>query len=187
MAYLTKYELLKVGFKSLGENVLISDKAAIYDANTIEIGNNSRIDDFCIISGKVFIGDFVHITPTCLVAGGRLGIELTDFSTLAYGVKVFSQSDDYSGASMVNSLIPSKFKREYCAKVKVGKHVIIGAGSIVFPGVELEEGCSVGAMTLVNESTKPWGVYVGIPAKRIRERKKDLLELERKFIMELTK
>jgi len=187
MSYLTKDQLLSMGFKSIGINVFISDKAAIYNASEIEIGNNSRIDDFCIVSGKVKIGDFVHITPTCLVAGGKLGVVLSDYATLAYGVKVFSQSDDYSGNSMVNSLIPTKYKKETFAKVVIGRHVIIGAGSIVMPGVDLAEGCSVGAMTLINQSTEVWGVYVGIPAKRIKERKKDLLELEKQFYLDINK
>ena len=53
MAYLTEDELKTLGFKSLGENVKISDKASIYDAHNIQIGDNSRIDDFCVISGNV--------------------------------------------------------------------------------------------------------------------------------------
>lgn len=182
MAYLTDFELKNLGFKYLGKNVKISDKASIYNAEQIEIDDNSRIDDFCIISGRVAIGKYCHITPMCLVAGGKPGIYLSDFCTLAYGVKVFAQSDDYSGLTMVNSLIPTKFKKEIFAAVYLERQTVIGAASVVFPGVTLAEGCSVGAMTLVNKSTEPWGVYVGNPAKRVKERKKDLLELELKFL-----
>jgi len=108
MAYLSDKELLSMGFKRLGSNVKISDKAAIYDCHKIEIGDNSRIDDFCIVSGNVVIGRNTHITPQCLVAGGSPGIIIGDFIALAYGVKVFAQSDDYSGKTMVNSTIPKK-------------------------------------------------------------------------------
>src|SRR5690625_5800523 len=97
MACLTELELKSMGFKYIGESVKISVKGSIYNADLIEIGDNSRIDDFCVISGKVQIGRFCHITPNCLIAGGKLGIILNDFCTLAYGVKIFSQSDDYSG------------------------------------------------------------------------------------------
>lgn len=182
MAYYSQKDLLNFGFKHIGSNVKISDKASIYDCNEIEIGDNSRIDDFCVISGKVRIGKHVHIAPFCLVAGGQLGIEMDDFSGLAYYVQVFSQSDDYTGATLTNPTVPSQYKNEKKLKVKIGRHVIIGASSIVFPGVEISEGCSVGAMTLVNKSTRPWGIYVGNPARRIKERKKDLLELEKKFL-----
>lgn len=184
MAYLTRQTLKTMGFKALGENVKVSDKASIYNPEKIELGDHSRIDDFCVVSGKVIIGKYCHITPMCLVAGGSPGITLSDFCTLAYGVQIFAQSDDYSGGSMVNSLIPSKFKNEYFAEVFLERQVIIGAGSIIFPGVLVREGCSIGAMTLVNKSTQSWGVYAGNPARRIKDRKKDLLELEAKFLKE---
>ena len=182
MAYLTEKQLKLFGFRSLGFNVKISDKASIYDAQNITIGDNSRIDDFCVISGKIQIGKFVHITPMCLIAGGELGVILSDFCTLAYGVKVFSQSDDYSGDTMVNSLICKKYKNEKMEKVLIGRQVIIGANSVVFPGVEVAEGCSIGAMSLVMANTSPWGIYVGIPSKRLKHRSKKLLELEKQFL-----
>lgn len=185
MAYLSQIQLEKLGFKFLGNNVKISDKASIYNPETIEIDDNSRIDDFCVISGMVKIGKYNHITPLCLIAGGEKGVFLDDFCTLAYGVKVFSQSDDYSGNSMVNSLIPKIYKKEEISTVRIERQVIVGAGSIVMPGVIIAEGCSVGAMTLVNKSTKPWGVYIGTPAKRVKERKQDLLKLEAKFLEEV--
>lgn len=185
MAYLTQQQLDVLGFKALGENVKVSDKAAIYNPELIAIGDNSRIDDFCIVSGEVNIGRFCHITPMCLVAGGAPGIKLYDFCTLAYGVKIFAQSDDYSGASMVNSLIPRKFKNEFFAAVTLSKHVIIGAGSTVMPGVTIAEGCAVGAMSLVTKTTQSWGIYVGIPAKRIKNRDKNLLTLEKQFLREI--
>lgn len=185
MAYLSNRALANLGFKKLGKNVKISDKASIYNPDQIEIGNNSRIDDFCVISGQVSIGAYVHITPMCLIAGGILGIKIHDFVTLAYGVKVFSQSDDYSGETMTNSLIPKAYKREYFATVELKKHTIIGAGSTIFPGVCLEEGSSIGAMSLVIKNTAPWGIYAGVPAKRIKERSKNILELEKKFLREI--
>ena len=173
-----------MGFKSVGEGVKISDKASIYNPECIELGDFSRVDDFCVISGNVSVGRYVHVTPMCLIAGGAPGVYLHDFCTLAYGVKVFAQSDDYSGSTMVNSLIPKKYKDELFAKVILEKQVIVGANSTILPGVTISEGCSVGAMTLVNKSTDPWGIYVGNPARRIKERKRDLLELEKQFLEE---
>lgn len=184
MAYLSREQLESMGFASLGENVKISDKASIYDPARMTIGDHSRIDDFCVVSGAVTIGKYVHIAPLCLVAGGELGIELHDFSGLAYHVQVFSQSDDYSGATLTNPTVPAKFKQERKAKVTVGRHVIIGSGSVVFPGVRIAEGCSVGALALVSKSTEPWGVYVGNPARRVKDRKQDLLKLELQLIGE---
>ncbi|QJE00894.1 acyltransferase [Massilia forsythiae] len=181
MAYLSEEDLKLIGFKAVGRNVKVSDKAAIYAPELIEIGDNSRIDDFCIISGKVSIGRHVHIAPHCLVAGGELGITMGDFSGLAYFVQVFSQSDDYSGKTMTNPTVPKEYKNEYKAAVHLGRHVIIGAGSVIFPGVTVAEGCSVGALALVNKSTEAWGIYLGNPARRLRDRSRDLLKFEEKM------
>ncbi|AII14028.1 acetyltransferase [Campylobacter iguaniorum] len=182
MGYYTDSQLNDIGFKYIGKNVKISDKASIYNPDQIEIGDNSRIDDFCVISGKIRICKNVHITPTCLVAGGIKGIIFEDFVTIAYGVKIFTQSDDYSGKTMCNSTIPKKYKEEIFKEVILKKHTIVGAGSIIMPGVILEEGTSVGAMSLVLKSTKPWGIYFGSPARRFKDRKKDLLNLEKIYL-----
>ena len=178
MSYYTEKELQNLGFKYIGKNVKISNKASIYNHNQIEIYDNSRIDDFCVISGKIKIGKNVHITPQCLVAGGEKGIIFEDFTTISYQVQVFTQSDDYSGTTMVNSTIPVKYKNEYKDPVTLGMFSVVGAGSIIMPGVTLAEGTSVGAMSLVLKSTDPWGIYVGVPAKRLKDRKKDLLQLK---------
>lgn len=184
MAYLNDTQLKNMGFKYIGKNVKVSDKASIYNCDMIEIGDNSRIDDFCVVSGKINIGKNVHIAPFCLVAGGEKGILFEDFSGLAYRVSVFTQSDDYTGETMTNPTIPIKYKNELKKEVFIGKHAIIGTNSIIMPGVKIAEGTSVGAMTLIRKSTKPWTIYFGNPAVVLKERKKDLLELEKQFALE---
>lgn len=187
MAYFTSKELAGMSFKQVGDNVKISRQASIYDYENIEIGDNSRIDDFCVISGKVKIGRNVHITPMCLVAGGEEGIIFEDFTTIAYSVQVFTQSDDYSGNSMTNSTIPDRFKNEFKSRVVIKQYSIVGAGSIVMPGVTLAEGTAVGAMSLVRASTRPWGIYAGSPAKRLKDRSKNLLKLKDEYLKENNK
>ncbi|WOE67778.1 acyltransferase [Aeromonas allosaccharophila] len=184
MAFLTKEQINAIGFKYIGDNVKISDKAAIYSPDLISIEDNSRVDDFCLLSGNIKIGKNVHVAAYCNLAGGKPGIEMEDFSGLAYGCHVFTQSDDYSGETMTNPTVPKKYKKETYKKVHIGKHVIVGTKSIILPGVNVAEGCSVGAMTMLTKSTQPWGIYFGIPAKRIKERKKALLELESEYIKE---
>lgn len=182
MAFIPQEQLALMGFRRLGKNVRISDKAAIYNADLIEIGDNSRIDDFCVISGNVFIGRNVHIAVFCNVAGGTEGITLEDFSGLAYGCHVFSQSDDYTGRTLTNPTIPSIYKREIKKAVHIGRHCIVGTSSLIFPGVTLGEGCSVGAMSMVTKSTEDWSVYFGVPAKKLKDRKRDLLLLEQEYL-----
>jgi len=182
LAFLTEDQLIKMGFKSLGSNVRISDKASIYNPEDIEIGNNSRIDDFCVISGNIYIGRNVHIAVFCNVAGGEKGITFEDFSGLAYGCHVFTQSDDYSGRTLTNPTVPDKYKREMKKAIVIGRHSIVGTNSLIFPGVVLAEGTSVGGLSMVTKSTEEWSVYFGNPAKRIKARKRDLLKLEEEYL-----
>jgi acetyltransferase-like isoleucine patch superfamily enzyme len=185
MAYFSSTELLSMGFKRIGRDVKISRHANIYNPECIELGDFCRIDDFCLISGSVKIGRYVHITPMCLIAGGTPGIEIGEFSALAYGVKIFSQSDDYSGATMCNSLVPKKYKKEIFKETLVGRQVIIGANSTILPGANIPEGCAIGAMSLVLHPLNPWGIYAGVPVKRLKERNKNIIKLESQFLNEI--
>ena len=182
MAYYTQKELENLNFKYLGKNVKISDKASIYNFNQISIDDNSRVDDFCVVSGNIKIGKNVHITPMCLVAGGEKGIIFEDFTTIAYGVQIFTQSDDYSGKTMTNYTIPKKYKNEYKKEVVLKKYSIVGAGSIIMPGTTLAKGSSIGAMSLVLKDTESWSIYVGNPAKKIKKRSKNLLKLKKQYL-----
>lgn len=181
MAFLTQSQLQAMGFKHLGVDVKISDKASIYNCDLIEIGDYSRIDDFCVVSGRVTIGRNVHIAVFNNVAGGELGVTMEDFSGLAYGCHVFSQSDDYTGKSMTNPTVPAQFKSETKAPVVIGRHVIVGTSSIVMPGVTLAEGCSVGAMSWITKSTEPWG-FILVFRQTYKNRSKKLLELEAEYL-----
>lgn len=151
----------------------------------ISIGDNSRIDDFCAISGEIIIGSNVHITVHCSITASLSPILIGDFVGIAAGSHVFSSMDDFSGKTLTNPTIPMKYKEIKHGTVKIGKHSIIGASSVIFPSVEIGEGCAIGAMTLVNKNTDPWGVYVGIPARRIKNRSKELVELEKKYLNEI--
>lgn len=102
-------ELKELGLASFGENVLISRKASIYGAEQISIGNNVRIDDFCILSGKLSVGNYIHIAAYTALYGGNKGIFIHDFANLSSRISVYSISDDNSGETMTNPMIPDKF------------------------------------------------------------------------------
>lgn len=182
MPFLAEHQLRQLGFKYLGENVKISNKSSIYSPQQIEIGSNTRIDDFTVLSGKIRLGKNVHIAVFSNIAGGEKGVSMGDFSGLAYGCHVFSQSDDYSGRSLTNPTIPDEFKFETKKEIIIGRHCIVGACSIILPGSFLAEGTAVGAMSMITKSTEEWSVYFGIPAKKVKQRRRDLLDLEKQYL-----
>lgn len=182
MAYYTDIELKEIGFKYIGSNVRISKTTSIYNPEKMIIGDNCKIDDFCILSGKIELGNNIHISVYCHVAGGDEGIYMEDFSGLSHYVNIFTRSDDYSGKFLTNPTVPDEYKNIKKGSVIIKKHGIVGCNSVIFPGVIIEEGVAVGAMSLVNKPTIPWKTYIGIPAKSVGDRSKELLELEKKYI-----
>lgn len=180
--YYAREELERMRFRKLGRDVLISRTTRLYSPEYISIGDLSVVDDFCILSGNVEIGRNVHLAHGCRVIGGREGISMDDFSGLAFGVTIFAQSDDYGGDALTNPTVPMKFRKIMRARVEIGRHAIVGAGSIIFPGVILGEGSSIGSCSMITKSTEPWSVYFGTPAKKIKNRHRNLLELEREYL-----
>jgi len=184
MGILSAAQIRKMGFAHVGANSKLSSKASYYNCPKISIGNNVRIDDFCVLSagaGGIFIENYIHIgVYSSLIGAG--GVYLRDFCNISSRVAIYSSSDDYSGSSMTNPMVSSDFTNVTHADVIIGRHVIIGAGSVILPGLTLEEGVAVGALSLVSRNCKAYGIYCGAPARRIKERRKDLLILEQQFL-----
>ncbi len=185
-SFFSQKELSKINFGKCGKNVLISRKASIYGAEFISIGNNVRIDDFCILSGKIAIGDYVHIAAYSALYGSLSGIVIDDFVNISSRVCVYAVGDDYSGETMTSPLIPDKYKNVENKPVHICRQVIIGSGCTILPGVTINEGSAIGCMTLIKHDTKSWHIYGGIPAKILKSRSQKVLELEKKFFIDQT-
>jgi acetyltransferase-like isoleucine patch superfamily enzyme len=176
-------ELVTMGFRCVGKNVKIAKSCTIVGLENISIGCNVQIDENVFIAankGSLDIGNHVHIG-----GGSHLnstgGIKLADFCGLSQGVKIYSVSDDYTGESLTNVTVPEKYKKLTILPVNMERHVLIGTGSVVLPGVTIGMGSAVGALSLVTMSLDEWGVYFGTPAKRINARSKKMVEYEEKI------
>ena len=184
--YFSSRNLRKLGFKNIGEEVFIAKDAIIVGFENISIGNNVKIDSnvtFAAISGLLSLGSNIHIGGgSHFSCSGSIQIE--DFVTISQGVKIYSASDDYSGESLTNPTIPGNYKKVQKEKVIINKHVIIGSNSVILPGSNLEVGSAVGALSLVNGDLEAWSIYAGNPIRKIRDRSKNLLELEKQFLSE---
>ena len=177
--YLTETQLKKAGLCKFGANVQISRDCTIVGPENISLGNNVRIDGYSILSaatGALRIGNNVHIGAFSYLVCKK-GISIGSYSTLSQGVRIYSVSDDYSGLTMTNPTIPSRYKNLVEGEVVLQEHVIIGSGAIILPNVTIGEGVAVGALSMIKVSLPEWGIYAGVPAKLIRSRGRDLLEL----------
>ena len=177
-SFYSKKELAKIGFKAYGDDVLISKKASIYNACEIVLGNHVRVDDFCILSGTISLGDYVHISAYTCIFAGDAGVEIGNFSGLSSRCAIYAISDDYSGNYLSNAMAPIEFRNVKSEKVVISDHVIIGTGSTVLPGVRIAEGVAIGCMSLVNKDILQNGIYCGIPVKRIKNRSQNYKAME---------
>mgnify|MGYP002071523958 CR=1 FL=1 len=135
------------------------------------------------MSGRTVIGKYVRIGEYSALFGGKNGIILEDFSGLSSRCVIYAESDDYSGSVLTNPTVDDGYRNIIGGQVSLRKHVIVGTGTSIMPGVEIGEGTAVGSMSLVNRSLDKWSVYAGIPCKYIKERQGKLLEFEQDFLV----
>lgn len=174
-SFYSEKELQEIGFKSIGRNVKLSRKASIYSPGSISIGDNVRIDDFCILSGNITLGSNIHISAYVALYGA-MGIEFEDYTGISPRSTIFSAMDDFGGEYLIGPIHPVQFTNITGGKVIVKRFCQIGCNSVIFPKLTLGEGSIVGACSLITHSTEDWSINYGVPARKHSLRKRGLLK-----------
>lgn len=183
MLYLIE-ELKSLGVKC-GENIFVHKSVILINPEKIVIGNNVRIDCLSILSGGqgIEFGNYIHIASNVQLTASGGKIILEDFSAISSKSTVFTSTDDYIDGYLTNPMIPLKYKKLTNGSVILRKHALVGANTVILPNVELGEGCTIGALSLVKNNIDPYGVAVGNPAKIKKYRNKErLARLEMEFL-----
>lgn len=178
--YYDEHDLARFGIKAVGRDVRIARNATVIGLDRVEIGDHVRIDGPTTIvaaGGWFRLGSHIHIGAGCYFAAGA-GIELEDFCGVSQGSRLYSRNDDYSGEHLTGPTVPARYLGTASGPVRLGRHVVVGTGCVVLPGVTIGEGSTVGALSLVSKSLDDWGVHVGVPARRLKDRSRRLLALE---------
>jgi len=142
----------------------------IIGLKNIRFGTNVIVDDFTLIyaRGPIRIGNYVHIACFASITGGA-PIEIGDFVAVSQGARLLSGSDDFEGWGFGNSTLADKYRNVKREPIQIGRFCIVGANSVVLPGVTIGEGAMVGANSVVSRDLDAWGVYVA-NGRKIRER-----------------
>lgn len=182
--FYTQEELQGLGLSSFGNNVLISRLAKLYGTSNISIGDNVRIDDYAILSGKIEIGSFVHIGAFSSITGGRVGVKIGDFCGMSSQSKIFATSDDFVNGYLVGPCVPMQFRNVIEKPVLLTKHCHIGSHSLVLPGSVFLLGSCLGPMSLnMGRKLKEWSYYLGNPAKKIYDiNQEKIIQYEKEFL-----
>lgn len=180
-------EEIKKQFKYCGNNVFIGNYTIFTNPKNVILHDNVRIDPFCLITTELEVGRNVQICSHAVLGGGsKQKITLGDWTFIGYGSKLFCASEDYSGNfGPVNEFWGNN--KIFRGNISFKNYSGIASNVIIFPGITLPEGCTIGANSLVhtkNEITE-WSVYLGNPLKFHKSRnKQSVIELSQdaKFI-----
>ncbi|MCT7569082.1 acyltransferase [Aliarcobacter butzleri] len=163
-------------------NVKTFEYTKIIGIENIEFGKNIIIDDFAFIyaKNKIIIGDYVHIGIFASITGGNK-LTVGNFSAISQGVRILTATDDFKDWGFGNSTIDNQFRNIKSLPINIGRFCIIGANSVILPGISIGEGAMVGANSTITKNLEPWGIYVG--NKKIGERdKKEVLKNYEQFL-----
>lgn len=131
-----------------GCNVKISPSAFLKYPENISIGDNTFINHNCCIwaapEGNISIGNDVLFGPNVVVTASNHGAEIG---------------------------MPIRLQPGVDASITIGDDVWIGANVVVTAGVNIGDGCVVGAGAVVTRNLPAYSIAAGVPAKVLRSRK----------------
>ncbi|MGB3670435.1 MAG: acyltransferase [Phormidesmis sp.] len=165
-------------------DVTTFEQTKIVGIENIDFGKNIIIDDFVFIHAKkrMVIGNHVHIATFTSITGGE-ALTMGDFSALSSGVRLLTGTDDFKSWGFGNSTLDEKYRNTQRLSVHIGQFAVVGANSVILPGVNIGEGASIGAGSVITRDVEAWGIYIG--NRRIGERDKNgVLRNYRRFLTE---
>jgi acetyltransferase-like isoleucine patch superfamily enzyme len=180
-------QVYSLGFSNVGQDVVVWPHAKIVSPEVISLGDSVIIDDFVLLMGgaRTTIGSFVHLASFVSVVGGGEFL-MEDFAGISSGGRVYTGNDDYLGGYLTGPTVPFPYRVPSRSFVHIKKHAIIGANTVVLPGVVIGEGAAIGAGSVVTKECEPWTIYVGSPARALRPRPKEkIIELEAQLRREI--
>lgn len=133
--------LERLGLTGVARGVLISDGVVLAPPRRISIGEGSFLNRQVFVDTQVHLGRNVYVGPRAMLLTARHPL----------------------GDAQLRAA-PS-----WPDPVRVGDGSWIGAGAIILPGVTIGPGCVIGAGAVVTKDCAADGMYVGVPARRIRD------------------
>lgn len=150
----------------VSRHFLLAKKLRVFFAGKVlkHIGKNTNIEKGAIFNGQVVLGDFSGIGVNCEVNGP---VTIGECVNMGPEVVVYTQNHAFERTD-----IPMQQQGYSEIKpVTIGNDVWIGRRVIILPGVNIGDGCIIGAGAIVTKNFEPYSVVAGNPAKVIKKRK----------------
>ena len=159
---------------SCGEDVRIAELVTIRRPKLVSIGSHIAIDEGFYCTTGLELGDYIHIGPyVCVIGGAETSLHMGHFSGIAANSTLVCAGEDYASGDLVNPTIPLQYRSVVFGPIHMEPFTTLGVQVTVMPGVTIKEGSVVGANSVVTKDTEPWGIYLGSPARRIRDRPRE--------------
>jgi acetyltransferase-like isoleucine patch superfamily enzyme len=163
---------------TIGDNVTFYPNCFVQGkADRLIIENNVDFfpGQYLSLGGKgsfIDIGHHSHFAPNCILYGwGGLKIgpkcniaAHTVFATIGHDPVVRGPRDQEKAMCDVAAV---------SGPITLVEDVWTGANVVITANVTVARGCIIGAGAVLTKSTQPYGVYVGVPAHRQRDRKRE--------------
>ena len=129
-------------------------------AGQVIAGENCRIDAFVTVTGRVKLGDCVHLSTGSAIFGTH-GVEIGRGCSLSPGAKIFTATDDIHSDALANPQLHGR--EDKCGGVRMGEFSVVGANSVVLPNVTIGNQVQVGANAVIRTDVPDNQVWVGNP------------------------
>lgn len=126
-----------------------------------KIGKKTYIDMGCYYMSpwKLSVGNYTHINRSCFL-DCRGGISIGNSVSISHKVNLVTGSHDINSSG-----------NDYISKpIKIEDYVFIGFGATVLQGVTVGKGAVICAGACLTKDAEPFGIYAGVPAKKIGTR-----------------
>jgi len=134
----------------------------------VKIGRGTKIGDYVELRSGTVIGDDCYIDSRVTCTGNAIiGDNVTVRNAVVIARKCLIGDGTFiSPQVMFENVRPAT--GEQIGGAIIGKNVVIGTGSTIAAGIHICDGAKVGSMSYVTKHILEPGVYMGIPARRVR-------------------
>ncbi|RWX78453.1 acyltransferase [Neorhizobium lilium] len=137
------------------------------DKGSVRFGVEADIGYGAIIRcgrANIVIGDHFSLNPYSILYGGG-GLTIGNNVRIAAHTTVIPANHSFDALD-----VPIRLQRSTAIGISIGNDVWIGANCVILDGAKIADGCVIAAGSVVRGETEPYGIYAGVPAKRIRFR-----------------
>jgi UDP-2-acetamido-3-amino-2,3-dideoxy-glucuronate N-acetyltransferase len=142
------------------------------DVQSVHIGKDTRIWQFCVVLKDAVIGEDCNICLACYIENRVLignHVTIKNGSYICDGITIEDQVFIGPNVTFTNDKYPRSKQYIEIPNTLVRKNSTIGAGSVIISGITIGENAMIGAGSVVTKDVPENELWVGNPARFVRK------------------